>query len=437
MSANPDMNVQMNAGLMDSLLEVNQLAYRLPPQISISSRCTHVIQYSNQPSYTGNTIVFEVQTGSQFCDPAASYIRLNVKPDVAGFGFGSGSVKNMFVRVVVRTASGKELSRVEDANVLMRMMDVYDNSKDWRNTVGRSQGYSVSNTDGTVTNTLYSEEVSSTTGKVFCIPIQSLIPCMNPVGGNVLVPSNIMSGLRIELGLASASDAFSAVNQSTGVTDLTGYVVSECELHLKVYELADAFQRKIQEIASSSGLNYLYKEHFHGIVSTTTNQINYDIKKACSKALTARMCTRPAALSAGKDKFQTSVFDYNKIQSNIGSDYFPNQPLQINGTPTINNINEAYYYSLYAQNKLLTWSPPGISPNEFFGTTDFKTYNNGVISFNFNKSQVSDLSGYTTSNSRALLVNLQRSSTVAIRIDVYLTFLRLCKAYLSNVVVLD
>ena len=69
MSANPDMNVSMNGGLADSLLQVNQLSYRLPPQISIASKCTHVINYPQQASYNnGNTMIFDCQTGSQFVD---------------------------------------------------------------------------------------------------------------------------------------------------------------------------------------------------------------------------------------------------------------------------------------------------------------------------------------------------------------------------------
>ena len=432
MSATPDMNVSMNGGLAESLLQVNQLSYRLPPQISIASKCTHVINYPQQASYNnGQTMIFDCQTGSQFVDPASSYLRLVVKPSADNtHGFGSGSVANIFSRVVVRTATGKELSRVEDARLIMKMLDVYNNSNDWRSTTGASQGYSPE----TQVVATYCDAIP-TAGRLFVLPIQTLMPCMSPHGAK-LVPPNIMSGLRIELTLASANDAFCSVNQGS-VASLASYIVDGAELHLKVHELADAFQRKIQEM-SQSGLNYLYKEHFHNIVSPGANtNINFDIKKACSKALTARILVRSSAITAGRDTLASAVYNFTTLQSHIGSDYFPNQKLQVDGTPDINNVNESYYYALYAQDKLEKWNPSSVNPRQYLGAADYKTFNNGIISFNFNKSNISDLAGYTTSNSRALLVDLQQASAEDVRLDCYLTFLRLAKVYQSNCVVLD
>jgi hypothetical protein len=440
MSANPEMNVQMNGGLAESLLQVNQLSYRLPPQISIASKTTHVINYSQQSNYNGgNTVIFDIQTGSAFVDPMASYFRFVVKPSASGFGFGSGSVCNIFNRCVVRTATGKELSRVEDANLLCKILDVYNNSNDWRVTMGESQGYT---NDVMKTEVKYTDEVP-TGGRLFVIPIQCLLPCMSPHGAK-LVPPNIMSGLRIELSLASAGDAFCSVNQTTLPTNpLASYTIDDVEIHLKTHELADAFARKIQEM-SVQGLNYLYKEHFHNIVSPGANsQINFDVKKACSKALTARILTRTTATisNTSRDHMASAPFNYIKYQSHIGSDYFPNQPLQLSGTPTRNNINESYYYTMYAQDKLEKWSPPGVTPAQYLGDLGGGTvslvYASGIVAFNFNKSNVSDLAGYTVSNSRSLLVDLQQATATDVRLDVYLTFLRLAKVYQSNCVVLD
>lgn len=434
--SNPDMNAQMNSGLAESLLMVNKLDYKLPPQISIASKCTHVINYSQQASYSnGDTVIFDVQTGSQFVDPACSYLRFVVTPSDSTHCFGSGSAKNLFSRVVVRTATGKELSRVEDANLLMKMIDVYNNSNSWRITLGKNQGYS----EAPATNVL--ADAVPSTGKVFTLPIQCLMPCMSPHGAK-LVPPNIMSGLRIELALASPNDAFSQVNQSAASSSLASYTVSNCEMHFKVYELADQFQRKIQEM-SQGGLNYLYKEHFHTIVAPgATSNINFDVKKAASKSLTARILARLTTdlTTAGKDRLASSVYNYTKIQSHIGSDYFPNQPLQINDTPDANNISEAYHYALYAQDKLEAWNPTGVTPAQYLGLVNNGTgdvYSSGIVAFNFNKSNVSDLAGYTTSNSRALLVDLTQDSPTNVRLDVYLTFLRLAKVYQSNCVVLD
>jgi hypothetical protein len=437
MSSNPDMNAQMNGGLAESLLQINQLSYRLPPQISIASKCTHVINYSQQASYNnGNTVIFDIQTGSAFVDPQASYFRFVVKPADSTHGFGGGSVCNIFDRVVVRTATGKELSRLESADLYTRITDNYDNSFNWRETVGVSQGYTTF-----VKDAVYCDAVPATIGKLFVVPFQTLMPCMSPHGAK-LVPPNIMSGLRIELTLSAPNDAFCSVDQGTPLT-LASYTIDAVEAHLKTYDLADSFQRKIQEM-SVQGLNYLYPEHFHTIIAPgASSNINFDIKKACSKALKARIMTRTAtALStAGRDKHVSAVYNYTRFQSNISSDYFPNQPLQLSSTPSLNNINEAYYYTLYAQDKLVKWSPPGLTPGEFLGRavdgSADDVYSSGIIAFNFNKSNVSDMAGYTVSNSRALLINLEQATAEDVRLDAFLTFLRLAKVYQSNCVVLD
>ena len=433
--SNADMNTQMNSGLAESLLQINQLDYKLPPQISLASRTNHVINYSQQASYAqANTVIFDCQTGSQFVDPACSYLRFTVTPSDSVHSFGSGSSKNLFSRIVVRTATGKELSRVEDANLLMKILDVYNKPDTWRQTLGVNQGYSL-----TSENAAYGDIVPST-GKVFVIPIQDLFPCMSPHGAK-LVPPNIMSGLRIEMTLASPNEAFSGRAQGSLLT-LASYTVTNCEMHFKVYELADQFQRKIQEM-SQSGLNYLYKEHFHTIVSPgSTSSINMDVKKACSKALCARILTRKTAILAvdGRDNMASAPYNYNKIQAHIGSTYYPNQPLQISATPSADNIAEAYHYAVYANDKLEAWSPPGVTPNQFLGRDNTGTsdiFSSGIVAFNLNKSNVSDLAGVTTSNSRAFLVDLTQDTAVSVRLDVYLTFLRLAKIYLSNTVVLD
>ena len=427
-----DTNSQLNTGLTESLLQVNQLSYKLPPQISIASKCTHVINYSQQASYNGGeTIIFDSQTGSQFVDPAASYLRLFVKPSASSHGFGSGSVNNIFSRVVVRTQTGAELSRCEDYNLLNKFMERYSNSTAWFDSLGKAQGFDKAATSSTV----YTTAIPST-GRLFIIPVQALMACMNPIGAK-LVPPNIMSGLRIELQLASVVDVFSQVAQdASSPVNLDSYTVTRPEIHWKVFELADAFQRKIQEMAAQ-GLNYLYKETFHTIVSTSTADINFDIKKAASKALTCRIITRDASIGAGRDTFAAKVFNYETLQANIGENYWPNQKLQIDTTPTLNNVNEAYYYTAYAADKLEAWSPPSVDPSEFLGVSDYTKYNNGMICFNLNKSNVSELAGYTTSNSRALLINLKQHSATSVRLDAYLTFLRLCKIMISNVVVLD
>jgi hypothetical protein len=430
MSANTDQNAMMGGKLSESLLQVNQLSYRLPPQLSIASKVTHVIDYAQQSSYTsGDTVLFDCQTGTQFIDPKESYLLLKIDPNLTGGSFGSGSVCNIFERIVVRTKTGKELSRVESSNLLNRISDRYGKPQTWVDTLGKVQGYS-----NYTSATVYADNIPLA-GKYFTIPIQSILPCMNPVGAK-LVPPNLMSGLRIELTLARPIDAMVAVNTTVGLVAYD-YDVVKPEIHWKTYTLADQFARKIQEM-SNSGLSYLYKEHFHTILSTAQQQINFDVKKACSKCLKATVLTRSTTdlsdTDFKTDKMASAEFKYIKYQSHISSDYMPNQPLQLDSV-SIDDIAQSYYYNMYALDKLDSWNPPSVTPTQYKGSAG--VYPCGVVSFNFNKSNVSDLQGYTISNSRSLLVDMTQNTGNNVRLDVFLCFLRLAKVMQSNCLVLD
>lgn len=439
MSSSPDMNSSMDSKLVDSLLTVNQLSYRMPPAINIANKVTHTIQYSQQASYdSGSTMIWDFQTGNSFIDAGNSYLRFVVTPTDGTHCFGSGSAASLFERVIVRSKTGKELSRVENSNLLSKFMDRYQKSEEWLRTVGKAQGYSVRNQVPTVN--VYADAVP-VGGKLFIIPLMSIFPCFNLIGSK-LIPPQIASGLRVEIRLASADDAFCSVNQGTPLT-LAGYVVSKPEMHVKEFTLNDNFQRAISEMANQ-GLNLLYKEYYNTIVSQTTNQINYDIKKAVSKALKLNIITRKNSdLSAvGKDRLASTPYNFEKIQSNCGSDYIPNQPLSIDGAVSANNINESYYYALEESDKLEHWNTSSVTPTEFLGRTNDGTvndvYSNGMVCFSYNRSNTSQLAGYTISNSRSLLLNLtQQGAAQSVRLDTFLTYLRLCKCMNTNALVLD
>ena len=427
-------NKQLDSKLVNSLLEINQVSYRMPPQISIASKVTHTIQYFQQSTYNnGNTMILDFQTGNAYIDAHKSYLRMVVTPSDANHGFGSGSVGNLFERVVVRTKTGKELSRTENANLLMKNMDRFFKSDNWLNTVGRAQGHTqeiATNQYGTVV---------PAGGKVFIIPLTTFLPCFNLIGSK-LVPPMIASGLRLEIRLADPNVAFCNFNQAV-LTPLVSYTVTQPEIHVKEYTLADNFSRSIAQIASSQGLNLLYKEYYNTIVSTSTNQINYDIKKAVSKALKLSVFTRDATIAVGRDQMASRPYNYEKIQSNVGADYVPNQPLQLPAVASADNINEVYYYALEECDKLKSWDPSSVSPGQYLGVAPTGTgdqYNGAVVNFSYNKSNTSELAGYTISNSRAMLVNLtQEGVAVPVRLDTFLCYLRLAKAMITNTLVLD
>jgi hypothetical protein len=116
-------------------------------------------------------------SGSAFVDPADSYLRFklqvqnNAGAGVGGFCLGSGSATNVLQRITIFSKTGKELSRVEDANVLNCFMNRYKHENDWVNTLGANEGLSVHRGP-----TAYADEIPAG-GKVFCIPLKTIFPC--------------------------------------------------------------------------------------------------------------------------------------------------------------------------------------------------------------------------------------------------------------------
>lgn len=446
MSNNMEMNIEPTSSLTDSLLAVNQLSYQMPPSLGIASSARHRMEFAQMNSYTvgsnggASTMVFDLQSGSSFIDPAVSYFVFNVSHTSDDtkvlMGFGSGSVANLIQTVTVRSRTGREICRVENFNLLTKYVDLIQNSSDRLLTIMASQGYS------SIGATDYCAQVPLT-GKVFILPM-STIPCFAPINGKLL-PPQLMEGLRIEFRLESSNIAFMPSVKTGVVPTNFRYTITRPYAHYMCYDLADAFQRQIAMVAAKSGLRLLHNEYFHTITSANTQQINYDIKKAASKALSCLVIPRLVVATTDKDadcfaSIQNQIISY---QGQIGAQYYPNAPLTISDVSEAGNY-ESYYYSMYAASALSR--VPSITPVQWTGSgnaltlvSDKSVYNNNFVMFNLNTSNVSNLVGMTLNNSRAFLINLTTQVAIAagIRFDSYLQHLRATTVFTSNVTVLD
>jgi hypothetical protein len=439
-----NVNVQ-NGGFEESLIQLNKLSYQMLPQLGICSARTHTIGFAQQSQYkNGEVMTWDSQTGAFFVDPKGCYLKFSVSPTSSnvnqGLSFGSGSCANLFSRIVVRSRSGKELTRVEELGLLTKYVQLYSQPQDWLKTVGRSQGYS--EISGA---TQFGDTVPST-GKVFIINLCVLIPFFNSLG-NKMIPPQILEGLRIEISLTDPGQAFCASNQSNS-NKCTAFVIDRPQIFWDCYTLADQFARKIAEVAATKGLNLMHKEYFYSSIGTNNTQINYDIKRAASKALKCHIVTRDQA------KINNTSFDYHEsapycissLQSQIGSLYNPNQPLHVEGVDTDKNM-ESYYFNLYGcdiHNQPFGYAP-SVSPEQFTGQeikADARSiFNNSMITFNLNKSNTSDIVGSVINNSRALLINLNKATggymPDNLRVDSWLQHVRAIKVFTSNCTVLD
>lgn len=416
-------NSVASESLSNSLLQVNKMLYKMPPSLGITARRHHVIDFSQQSSYNaGQTMVFDIQTGSYFIDGKNSYLRLNIIPD-QDTRFGSGGATNIISRVVVRTKSGKEWCRCEEFNLYIRNVLRYTCNENYLNRIARSYGYT---NDGTG-----AVEANGGLGTLFTIPLW-LIPCFNQ---DKLLPPQIMEGLRIELTLASVATAF----VGGGVNDPTTYSVKNAEIHSDAFDIADQFKRKVAEMSARQGLILVHKEYFHSNVGTLaqSTSYNFDIKKACSKACRNFTTLRPANPDViVNDSMNALDYDVVRYQAHCGQDYMPNQPISITAPVDANNINEAYYDTQFVWDKVnQCWYPNTVNPAEFLGTGE--AIKAGMVAFNLNKSHITDLDGYVLNNSRALVVDIQCAGNTARKLDTFLQHIRVAKVYVANAEIRD
>jgi hypothetical protein len=433
-----EINMQPESRLTDSLLGVNELSYQMPPSLSIATMARHRQEFAQINSYTvssggGQTVVFDSQTGSSFVDPKASYYVFNIShtSPVVPVGWGSGSVANIINTVTVRSRTGKELGRYENFNLLCKYMDRINESQEFLSSTLKAQGYSVPASSGTQ----YSDDVPPT-GKTYILRMSS-IPCLNPSNCKLL-PPQLMEGMRLEFRLEASVVAF-CNNTATPIDPAIPftYTINRPSVQYKCYDLADAFARQIAIVASKSGLRLLHKEIFHTITSTSGSQINMDVKKAASKGLSCMNVLRDTAntTATNADCFASKVNDIIRFQANIGSVYWPNQPLTI---PSVTDYYESYYYSMYAAGKIYGGFPTSLTPEQWAGSADLKTYNNNFIMINLNTSNISDNSGMTVNNSRAYLQDILRATSgTEVRMDSFFSHLRAVTVFTSNVTVLD
>ena len=430
-----DTNAEANDRLVESLLAVNALQFTLPPQLGIATSRKHVVMFPQQASYTGSsTIIIDSQTGSTYVDPFNSYFVFKVALTTNAarpWSWGSGSVANLIDRIIVRSRSGKELSRVESFPLWAKYSQLYSKGRDWNQTISRAQGYP--DYSAAPADASYGDSYASGATYTFVLPLH-LVPCFAPLNGKLL-PPQLMEGLRLEITLANPAAAVAPYAAATALTTVTSVVTPE--LHYDCFTIADQFARKIIDMSARSGLKLLYEEAFHTLVVATTNTINFDIKKACSKGLRLMLIPRDSTVVGvvNNDPVASSQYSFLTQQINIGSEYIPNQKLSTG--IDAKTFLESYYQTMFAHNALS--GSTTISPEQYLGVDDRTAYNSAMSCFTLNKSNVTGLNGFVINNSRALVVNLTSDTgTVAsLRLDAFLVHLRSLDVMVSNVSVAD
>ena len=399
-------------GLADSLIRVNGLSYRMPSNMSVVVSRSMKRSYANLDVYhQGGKIIVTWNSGAEYVNGMNSYLTFDAQVDAGIVSFESGSAINFIDNVTVSSIQGSEVDRVEGVNAYRRDMDRYTYSQDYINNVGSVMGYGSTEATGITVPVKV-----TTTPQRFCIPLSKICGLCNT---SVLIPSMMAGGLRFEIKLAPL---FTVFKQDTDVT--TKYTLTNVNMHLDSYQLADSIQKRLMQEASATGLEFYYETYDrtrHNI--SLANKANITVRKSVSRALSAFAKTRLTenVNNSTVDSMASEVNDVNGFFWRLGSLNFPNQKLL--------HKTEQYYYAQYVFNKLAKpHQGSSVSLTDFLG-------NEGIVAVTLERSSVLMLSGLPVNNARTLQVELDYGDSLSRDIDIYMHYLQLARVFPNNILI--
>ena len=134
------------------LIKLNQLEFKLPPDLSVVVSRTMTSQFFSQNAYNpGSTAVCILNTGASYVFRGNSYLAFTFTnesktagtPSVASFG--SGSAVNLIRRLTLTSRSGDVLERIDALNLLTHIQSRYNHDRTWYESTGANMGYGAPN----------------------------------------------------------------------------------------------------------------------------------------------------------------------------------------------------------------------------------------------------------------------------------------------------
>ena len=298
------------------MLAVNDLTYLLEPDLSVAVNVTHKNHFFQSNSYTNSQrAVCILNSGADYIDTRDSYLQFDMSTVNEGKGFfgAQGSVVNIIKTITISTRSGDEISRIVDCNRLNNMINSYRFSRNWVESVGQTVAHGRSH---------LSRVANQKT--TYCIPLYLLSDFF---GYGRLLPSMIMSGLRIEIEFETSERAFihsglqgeagkdprygearaaaagtaQVLNPASTGKILGAYTIDSPMIVAKSVQLTDATQRALNELSATNGLEIVYTDY-----ERTETQV-------ASGGKTPRRS--PEGMLSGPPSVRTRAFDQDRSTS--------------------------------------------------------------------------------------------------------------------------
>jgi hypothetical protein len=387
---------------MKSLMRYNDLVYEEMANASLISQ-RHLERYNSQSlnySSESSSVDFIFQTGNQLLDPENSCIQFDLKvtttANTGTFDFGNGSVLNIFRDAIFHSRQGDEVDRIDSVNIYRANADLHE-ERDWFESVGTLMGY-----DATA--------LTINTSHFFQIPLNKIL---NMFGTGRLLPSELISGGRLQLNIEKASKRqfkFGAAQAAVAFT------ISNCRIVCCLSRPTDATSRQLEKQAASNSLEVTWPAVYTQKRAVTT-ELNEQISKSVARALVLRVVPLKDPANNQALIMTPESVGYTQAQVRAGSVYYPQYRLE---------DKEIYHATLSALGKLgksVRYSKSEATLEGDIWATSLETH--GLIHY----------SGTSLNNSRVLYVESQFAVSVAGEAYLFLDYMRSARVYLNSVAI--
>jgi len=436
MSAN-----QLSTKDIIQLLPINDLLYtRTAPSNPVVER-TQKKSYAEGGSGTTYSdldhMIFNLQTGTDFIDPLQSFMVFEIQATcdpVAGVDLllsFIGSAMNLIRDSQVETRSGKEMDRLEQANILAYHKIMGD---DPEHSSHNLSGLMMANTKHKLSDvsarniiTILDTKGASDWHKVM-IPLKYISPIFD---SEKLMPPHLARGLKVDCTLEAFKTAFV---EWTATPQADGYTVRKPFILTDNYRMADSVLEFLNADFASKKSGLVYEYFSYHTTKTTTSDTNLDVevRRSVSMAVDLFACTRLSTNKTllGLDSFASYLVDKDdRVQFRIGSHYLPNAPSE--------GIVELYAQYLYYANLLRDEKVSGITYGEFLGRLTNTpgadvNYGSGKFCTTLQRNAILDLSGIAINNSMTLAIEATLGVAASRNVSLFLRHLRRAVLFLES-----
>ena len=374
-----------------NIYKENKMMMEVPESLTLVKSRTQVKQTFDEELFEnvvngGQVLRCTWNTGEFMVDPSQSALTftISVKDTVPleTFSFGSLGAIQLFRQIVIRSASGVELCRLDEPAIWQKIKFQADTSLTKQNTIAEPMGL---RTNDTVYSWfVYNVDTPSKFQKhKFMIPLDFLAPLFCPISSDTkYMPSQLCEGLTFEFYLNSLAKTFTA----PATTQF--YNIHNISFILDTVILNDRSLKELQNKCHKKGLEWVckdvHKQDITGVVGgeDVSNQINFSVSQAL-RTVTVYRRSDDVSIVSNKGYF---VAVAPSFIARSGADYYPRQRVDDTGN------NEPV--ELFQQTKYTF-------PHMSFPLQKWKT-DSAFYAVNLNMSDFLDLSGVIVNNSKTL-----------------------------------